>query len=1022
MSVYNLPNMPTLPELITEMIEHTVFGWCPVYDEAIVYSSSTDSYTLSAGDASSLDIHDILYVIGTSEDFEYMFISDTDYEILDTTGNGKNDSFHWVDDGTSPDDATTFYVSYRYQTTASGITDITPGSVFRTLVESFGIQLYRAFLKIQEVGRDSFVETAVGPSLGLLGKIVGIDRNPATRSTGFATLKRDSTSTTSTVDIPIGTRLSTVGTSTVPSVQFQTTSTARIMAGETIAVTYTSTEDPDYLQPWVAIESIDLGVDGNVSSGVIIRNITAPSSITYVNNLSTYDVSGEQLSGDGSTQMFDLAHTPSEVSSVGGKYIQYLRGFISQPSVPTTIEVELTPAGSYENPTESVSVTIYGVVSGNPTSETLTTDLDDGNTSKTTSNLFSAIYYVTFINNDDPTEGIGEGIGVNATVTITDGDAETYLDGQAPGVRVDSGYLDMTGDEDYIWLYIWQDNSWRLKTIGTTGSGTNEIHYVDEDTGSYNAGVIYWNDGLGGGSTWTGTTPYFSNYGSGPNADGENIRIEYTPISGETGTGASEDISSGISAIVMTEEYKYGWLDQPSSVGEFIRVTSVNSGGTPTAWSGAVIIHGDTTMGGEDDEEALIFDADTLQTTVKKFTKISYIMFSNTNNPSEGFGEGSASSLYARVGTTVDDDAFMEASQCGTRVDGGHLSLVGVDSDTTLKVYVHVYNSGWVLHDQADSDYIYTDTGTTAGVIDLSAIWVWDTPPYENLYNAGPFGDGRNIKIEYVPTVEQYTVSGSQLGLEGTPTLGSTLTVSYTWDNEFVDGSNTEIDIDYRSRIRTSISSSAKSTLQAIANAVLDVDNVVGVVVDDHSTDPSIDVGEVHVFAWTSSGIMDSGTRSLVALAVNDTRAAGVKPIVQSPISIYIAIEASVKVPTSSSRTRTTIKADLDTAVTSYVNGLGINQVMYKSELVQVMESISEVRYVDIKSIEVWGYDSDTATAVSQVAPYTSTPYWHFESVTQDWSGDGNIIYINSGYVFRADIEDTDEGNNKAINISVEYE
>ena len=134
-------------------------------------------------------------------------------------------------------------------------------------------------------------------------------------------------------------------------------------------------------------------------------------------------------------------------------------------------------------------------------------------------------------------------------------------------------------------------------------------------------------------------------------------------------------------------------------------------------------------------------------------------------------------------------------------------------------------------------------------------------------------------------------------------------------------------------------------------------------------------------------------------------------------------IQVTVKVPTTVSRTLVAIKADLDDAVAEYVNGLEINRSMYKSELIDVMEAISEVRYVDVSSIKVWGYDSDIATTVSQESPYTSSPYWYFdEGTTQEWSNSGNIIYISSGYVFRADTNDDDDVDNKAIDITVEYE
>ena len=1016
--------MPALDELLTQTLENIIYGWHPVFYEKYIFNSGTSDYSLIGDGSSSVDIHDILEVTGTVDDSEYTFTSGTDYNLTDSTGNGKYDTLSWETDNTTPDDGTTFYVSYRYQVEVTGLTDITPGSVLRTTVESIVIQIYRAFLKLQDVGRDSYVDTAIGTSLDLLGRIVGVERNEAGRATGYVTLRRDPTNTLSTVDIPVGTQLATVSTSTTPAVYFQTTKVARIQSGETAAVVYTSSSDPDYLQPWIPVECISLGIDGNVASGSIIRNITAPSVITYVTNASSYDMDGEQFSGDGSTQVFELAHPPASVSSLGRKYIQYKYGFISQPSSATQIKFTLNVSGDdYDHTTgEAVAVKIYGLNSlGASINEVW--NLDDSTTTATTTNSFSVIHYVTFTNNTGG-GGIGEGIGDESTITITNNAAtETYLNAQAPGEQVDSGHLDMIADASYIWLYLWENNSWRLKSIGTTGSGTNNYYYVDEDTGSFTAGVIYWDDGGAGGSTWTGSSPYYSNYAAGPDADGKNIKIVYYPKSGETGTGEATEVSSGITSINVTDEYKYGWIDQPSSSGSYISISCTNGSGTDHSWDGTVVIHGTTTSGGSDDQEALVFDSsvpDYEKTTTKQFSRLDYITFANSNNPSEGFGEGTASATYVRIGTITKGSDIMDESQCGTRVDGGYLSMIGVDSDNTLKVYV--YDNGWVLHDQSSSDYTYTDSGSTAGLIDWESKWDWSTTPYINDHAAGPFNDGRNIKIEYVPIETEYSTNNNQLILEGAPTNGSTVTVSYTWSNEFSDGTNTEDDDSYRRRIKNAVASAAKATMTAIESAVLAIDNIEGVVVDDYSTDPTISIGEVHVFAWTDTGLLDDGTRSLVAEAVNEARAAGVKPIVQSPTPIYIAIQVTVKVPTSASRTLSAIKTDADAAVVDYINGLGINRAMYKSELIDAIEAVSEVQYVDVSTLKVWGYDTASSTTVSTVSPYTNSPNWYFdEGTTQDWSNNGNIIYINSGYVFRADTDDDGGGNNKAIDVTVEY-
>lgn len=1010
---YSLPGKPELSDLITEILEHLVYGWYPVYEEDVVYTSGTLVYDLNAGGVTTKDIHDIIDVWGILDGTKYTFVHTTDYVLQDSTGDGNNDRFLWINTGDAPDDGTTFYVSYRYQVSSTGLTDINPGSVLLTTVEALAIQLYRAFLKMEEVGRDSFVDTAIGRNLDLLGRIVGITRNEATRATGYITLQRDPSSTTSVIDIPIGSQLATVTTSTTPAIYFQTTKAARIRSGETYAVTYTSTDDPDHLQRWVAVEAIEQGDAGNVSAGTVIRNTNAPPLIIYVYNSGTYDAVGEQHDGDGSSKVYELAHSPAVVTSLGTKYIQYKYGFIDQPSSSTTVRLDLTTGSGGYTGGVTVTCTVYGVDSGGSAASEAES-LSDTVTNATTTTSFQRIDYVTFANSDDTTKGIGEDSGLGYKITIKNGaQTETYLDDEAAGTRVDSGWLDMVGDEDNIWVYIWQDSSWTLKTRGTAGAGSNQYGY--EDSGS-DAGLIEW------GATWTETTPYITKYDAGPNSDGQNLRLEYYPIAGEEGTGDSTPQETGISAFAITEEYKRGWMDQPSSAGSNISVSFTNGATVDQDYDGTVVIHGTTTTGGEEDQEALVFgtgSTDYESTTTKKFSKILYVTWANADNPTYGPGEGSQSSTYARLGTTTKAEDLMEESKCGTRVDSGILSLVGVDSDTTLKVYV--WDSGWSIRTQSSTHYTYTDTGTDAGIVDWGSVWDFDNAPYKNEYDAGPNEDGRNIKIEYVPAYGQYLTEGNQLKLEGAPTTGSLLTLSYTWSNDYITGADTEKDDPYRIRIRTSIASSAKGTLAAIASSVLAVDGIEGVVVDDHSTDPTIDIGEVHIFAWTRTGLLDAGTRSLVSDAVEDTRAAGVKPVVSSPTPIYLAIEMTVRVEKTAVSSLSTVETDVESAISIFVSNLGINTLMYKSDLIRAVEAITDVKYVKLDTIVVKGYDTSTSTDVSQESPYSSSPYWWFDETAgggDPWSDDGNTIFLNTGYVFRPDTDST----GTEIDVTAEYD
>jgi len=1025
---YNLQNMPTLNEIDIEMLEEVVYGWKPVYGETIIYEEGTYYYSLRAGNVSVPDINDIMLVKGTFNGTEHTFVSNTDYVLVDTTGDGKYDTMMWIDTASLPDDGTDFIVDYRYQIDPSGLTDVSIGSVLRYIVETFGSQIFRAFLNIESVGRDSYIDTAIGTNLDKLALLVGATRSTATRSTGYVILRRDPSNITPVIDIPIGTRLGTVTSSTNQQVLFQTTKPARIRSGEITAVTYTDTGDTDHLQEWVPVQAVSAGIGGNVASSSIIQNINAPQEVIYVYNPGTYDRTAEQVTGDGTTQAFELSHPPSSTSSRGIKYLEYKYGFISQPSVSTTLKItlDLNSSSDYANPTEWVTVTINGLnSSGEIASEAHNLDDTDDGVPVTTTTSFSQIDYVTFINHIDNSKGIGEGTGANSTISITNTAAtETYLDDLAPGTRVDGGVLDMVADDEYISLYIWENDSWILKSIGSTGPSTG--HYAYTDTGS-SAGIIEWDDGLGGGSTWTEIDPYYTQYDAGPDGDGKNVMIEYYPIADEIGTGDATEIETGITSINITEEYKYGWLEQPASASE-ISISFTNGSAVDEDWDGTVVIYGDTTTGGEDDLETLTFNTDHEETTIKSFSKITHVVWSNTDNPANGPGETPATTTYTRIGTTTEGYDIMDESQCGTRVDSGYLSLIGVDSDTTLRVYV--WNNGWVLKTQEDDHYIYTDEGTTAGIIDwrdpsIGNTWDWSTPPYVNSYDSGPYADGRNVKIEYVPISDQYTTEDVQLLLENILTTDAILTVSYTWTNEFISGSNTETDDVFRTRAPSALTTSAKATLTAIGNAVLSIPGIIGVTVDDSNTNRNIDEGEVHVFAWGSSGLLDSALRSLVSIAVNESRAGGVKPIVQSPTPIHIVVEIIVKMGRLSPYTQISVQTGVEDAIVSYINGLGINALMYKSHMLDAIIDVDGVKYVDISTLKIYGYNTSTATSISQEPPYATSPYWSFAEVAdgshREWSSSGNIINVASGTVLRADTND-DGVDNLAIDVTVEYE
>ena len=75
----------------------------------------------------------------------------------------------WLDDGTKPDDASTFFVDYFRVDSRSPISDINVGSVTRTLSEAIGREIATVYEQINLAYLSAFIDTATGKSLGLRG-------------------------------------------------------------------------------------------------------------------------------------------------------------------------------------------------------------------------------------------------------------------------------------------------------------------------------------------------------------------------------------------------------------------------------------------------------------------------------------------------------------------------------------------------------------------------------------------------------------------------------------------------------------------------------------------------------------------------------------------------------------------------------------------------------------------------------------------------------------------------------------
>jgi uncharacterized phage protein gp47/JayE len=119
----------------------------------------------------------------------------------------------------------------EYLTTRSPVTDTSVGSVSRTLVEAFGLEIARLYDEMEAAYNAGFIDTAQGKALELVVAILGISRKSPAYATGTVTFRRRNP--VRDVTIPSGTRVSTRATDPTKAKIFETTTTAYLPKGQT---------------------------------------------------------------------------------------------------------------------------------------------------------------------------------------------------------------------------------------------------------------------------------------------------------------------------------------------------------------------------------------------------------------------------------------------------------------------------------------------------------------------------------------------------------------------------------------------------------------------------------------------------------------------------------------------------------------------------------------------------------------------------------------------------------------------
>jgi hypothetical protein len=161
-------------------------------------------------------------ITGTHDGEPHNFIAEIDY-IFSTATN----TVIWLEEGTQPDDDTTFYVDYFRIDSRSPLTDINVGSVTRTLSEAIGREIATVYGTINLAYLSAFIDTAEGRSLDYVVSILDVHRKTAEFAEGLVTFFR-SAGVAGNITIPAGLGMTT----TKGEASFVTTQQRTIQDGQ----------------------------------------------------------------------------------------------------------------------------------------------------------------------------------------------------------------------------------------------------------------------------------------------------------------------------------------------------------------------------------------------------------------------------------------------------------------------------------------------------------------------------------------------------------------------------------------------------------------------------------------------------------------------------------------------------------------------------------------------------------------------------------------------------------------------
>lgn len=176
--------------------------------------------------------------------------------------------------------------------------------------------------------------------------------------------------------------------------------------------------------------------------------------------------------------------------------------------------------------------------------------------------------------------------------------------------------------------------------------------------------------------------------------------------------------------------------------------------------------------------------------------------------------------------------------------------------------------------------------------------------------------------------------------------------------NLFNDGANVESDNDFKDRTKGAINKRGTATKSAIAGAVQNLASVRQARVYDFEDKKSIPKPDIQVFVVgeTDKIVKDPVILSDIGLEIQEVKSAGIQYVTSVPMGIYVDISGSVFVDRAFSTLKTTIVAEVSTALTNYVNALNVGEDVVYSRLVEEAMKVSNVKKVAFDELKYSEY------------------------------------------------------------------